>query len=52
MVVQPAAVILFKILMDVQPAVLTAAVFLSGRATPARLRALTVVLMSGAHWSL
>jgi len=48
MVVKLVAVFLFNILLEVQLAVLTAAVFLSGRVTPAGLRALKVVLSSGA----
>jgi len=47
-VVKPVAVFLSKILLEFQLAVLTAAVILSRRATPAGLRALKVVLTSGA----
>jgi len=48
MVVKPVAVFLSKILLEVQPAVLTTAVFLPRKATPTGLRALKVVLTSGA----
>jgi len=48
MVAKPVAVFLSRILLEVQPAVLTAAVILSRRATPAGLRAVKVVLTSRA----
>jgi len=48
MVVRTAEFFLSKTLMEVQRAVLTAAVILSGRTRPAGLRALTVVLTPGA----
>jgi len=48
LVAKPVAVFLSKILLEVQLAVLTAAVILSRRATPAGLPTVRVVLTSGA----